>query len=258
MELTDTHTHLYLDEFLPDRDEMIRRAIDRGVTRMLMPNIDRNSIRPMLELSERYPGHCLPMMGLHPTSVGEDYEEVLDVMEDWLSRGGFCGVGETGIDLYWETKYREQQIRSFRAHAELALKFGIPLVIHSRNSFPLILEILRDYRGTGLKGVFHCFGGTREDAETATEMGFMLGIGGVITYRNSRLRESVSHVDPGYLLLETDAPFLSPLPYRGKRNESGYLPLIAASLAKARGVSIEVVAGFTSKNAISLFQLQAS
>jgi TatD DNase family protein len=255
MILTDSHAHLYLEHFDPDRDQVIGNAIQKGVKYMLLPNIDKESILPMMQLAGKYPGHCFPMMGLHPTSVGPDYADQLEAVKSWLKKGKFYAIGEMGIDLYWDKTYFAEQQDAFRIQVELALEYDLPLVIHSRNSFDEIFRLMDEVWQPGLKGVFHCFTGTLEQAEHIINLGFLLGIGGVITYKNSGLPEVIEKISLEHLLLETDAPFLAPVPYRGKRNESAFIPDIAQKIAEIKKVTIEDIAKITTQNAINLFHL---
>jgi TatD DNase family protein len=251
----DTHAHLYLSEFRHDRDSIIENAIHRGVDRILLPNIDSRSIGPMNELAGKYPGVCFPMMGLHPTSVKDNYDEELDRVRQEMDDGHYCAVGEIGIDLYWDKHHQREQCKAFAAQIDLALKHNFPIVIHARESFSEILEILEGYRNKGLRGVFHAFTGTLEIAHNVIDMGFMLGIGGIVTYKNSALPDVIRAVDLSCLVLETDSPYLAPVPMRGKRNESSYIPYIAEAVRNIKNVSLEEVANATTSNAINLFQL---
>ncbi len=253
MNLTDTHTHLYLSQFDSDRQEVVSRAKQEGVRHMLMPNIDSHTAGPMLRVAGEYPGLCLPMMGLHPTSVGESYDTELEIIEGWFEKENFVAVGETGIDLYWDTAYLEQQIKSLERHIQWAIKYDLPLVLHSRNSLGEIFGVLEKYRNKGLRGVFHCFPGGVEEAEKAIDLGFMLGIGGVVTYSNSQMPEVVGSTGLEHIVLETDAPFLAPHPKRGKRNESSYLKFIAGRVGDIKGMDAEEVARVTTANASRLF-----
>jgi TatD DNase family protein len=250
----DTHTHLYSEAFVEDRDEMIQRALDVGVHKMLLPNIDVNSIAGMLDLEMRFPNHCFPMMGLHPTSVEADWQEQLSVIEKHLFSRKFIAIGEIGIDLYWETTFKDQQIQAFIKQIEWAKDLQIPIVIHARNSFPEIFKVLDQYNDERLKGVFHCFTGTIEDARKVQGYGdFLFGIGGVLTFKKSGLDVVVRELSLDELILETDAPYLSPSPNRGKRNESAHIPFIADKLSDIFEVSVEQIAEITSKNAEKLF-----
>ena len=239
MILTDTHTHLYLEQFDEDRDLMIRRAMDTGVRYMLLPNIDRDSIPGLLSLSNSYPEHCLPMMGLHPTSVKNDWKEQLEIVGEWLQRRRFCAVGETGIDLYWDRTHQKEQETAFRKQIRWAREHDLPIVIHSRNSFREIMNILTEEKHDGMRGVFHCFSGTLEEAREAIDLGFMLGIGGVLTYKKSGLDTVMASIGLEHILLETDSPFLPPVPHRGKRNESAWVLFVAQKLALIKGISVE-------------------
>jgi len=255
MILTDTHAHLYLDAFDDDRHAMIHRSSNSGVKYMLLPNIDKDSIGPMMELVHDFPDNCFPMMGLHPTSVKEDFTEQLEIVNAWLRKEKFYAIGEMGIDLYWDQTYFEQQKVAFRIQAGFALEYKLPLVIHARNSFDEIFALLHEVYKPGLHGVFHCFTGDLAQAEHIISMGFKLGIGGVLTYKNSGLTDVLKHISPEHILLETDAPFLSPVPHRGKRNESAFIPVIAKHLAEIYTITPEEIAQVTTQNAIKLFNL---
>ena len=255
MKLIDTHTHIYLPEFDADRDETIKRAVQAGVVILLMPNIDTDSVSAMLSAEQRYPGICYPMIGLHPTSVKEDYLKQLEKLEDLTSNHEFCAIGEIGIDLYWDQSSLNNQIIAFKRQIAFALKSGLPVVVHSRNSFPEVFKALEEFKGSGLKGVFHAFTGTIQDADKALQMGFKLGIGGIVTYKNSGLDKVVIQAGPENIILETDSPYLSPVPYRGKRNESSYLCLINDKIAELTGFSSEKTAEITFANSVQLFDL---
>jgi len=255
MQFVDTHTHLYLPEFDADRDETIKRAVQAGVVILLMPNIDTDSVSAMLSAEQRYPGICYPMIGLHPTSVKEDYLQQLEKLEDLSSNHEFRAIGEIGIDLYWDQSTLNNQIIAFKRQIAFALKSGLPVVVHSRNSFPEVFKALEEFKGSGLKGVFHAFTGTIQDADKALQMGFKLGIGGIVTYKNSGLDKVVIQAGPENIILETDSPYLSPVPYRGKRNESSYLCLINDKIAELTGFSSEKTAEITFANSVHLFDL---
>lgn len=251
----DTHTHLYLEQFDKDRKSVVESAVQAGVEYMLLPNVDEETIQPMMDLCMTFPANCKPMMALHPTSVKEDFEEVLTRIKPWFKKGTMCAVGETGIDLYWDKTFFAQQVQAFKTQIEWALEFDLPVVIHSRNSVEEIMEVLEAYRGKRLKGVMHCFPGNVEQARWFTEFGFMLGIGGVVTYKKSMMAKVVEEADARYLILETDAPYLPPVPYRGKRNESSYIPIIAQKVAELKSLDVESIARITTENAKKLFQL---
>ena len=254
MFFTDTHTHLYLNAFDDDRANVVKNAIEQGVKYMLLPNIDSSSIDPMFELCKAFPENCFPMMGLHPTSVKENYKEELEIISGWFEKQNFIAVGEIGIDLYWDQSFQKQQEEAFRFQIDLALKNEIPIVIHSRDSFDEIFNVLEDYRGSGLKGVFHCFTGSLEQANKAIDLGFYLGIGGVLTFKNSGLDKVIAEIDLKHILLETDSPFLAPTPFRGKRNESAYINLVANRLSQIKNIDREEIAKITTQNAIDLFK----
>ncbi len=254
MTLTDTHTHLYLNAFDEDRKEVIQSGIDKGIRFMLLPNIDRTSINGMLQLCQEFPDNCFPMMGLHPTSVKENYKEELALVEKELQTGKYIAVGEIGMDLYWDKTFQKEQKEAFQQQIRLALKHELPIAIHQRDSYEEIMEALEEIDTDGLTGVFHCFTGTKEQAEKIIGMGFYLGIGGVLTFKNSKLDEVIKEIDLKHLLLETDSPFLAPAPYRGKRNESAFVKLVARKLAEVKEMEINEVAEQTSLNARKLFK----
>ena len=249
----DTHTHLYLEQFDKDRKQVISDAIEKGVKYMLLPNIDSSSIDGMMEICNDYPENCFPMIGLHPTSVEENFKDELAVIEKQLAKNNFIAIGEIGIDLYWDETFRREQEYALRYQIDLAKKYNLPIVIHSRESFEEIYEVLEDVNSPELNGVFHCFSGNVEEAEKVIDLGFKLGIGGVLTFKNSELYKVVQEIDLEHILLETDAPYLSPVPFRGKRNTSAYIPYIANKIAEIKNVPIKEVSEITTDNAISLF-----
>lgn len=255
MHFIDTHSHLYLEEFNKDRAEIISRALGAGVSKILLPNIDKGSVQALLEMVYDYPGICYPMIGIHPTSVKKDYLHLLEFVKEWLSKEKFIAIGEIGIDLYWDKSFFKQQSDIFKSQLNLALEMNKPVVIHSRESFPEIFKLLEDYRGSGLEGVFHAFTGDTGEAEFITEFGFKIGIGGIVTFKNSGLANVVADIGVENLLLETDAPYLAPSPYRGKRNESAYIPIIAEKVAEITGLDSREVADITTQNALDLFKL---
>jgi TatD DNase family protein len=251
--LIDTHAHLYSEDFADDRDEMIRNAVQAGVQKIVLPNIDENSIESMLELSNAYPEVCFPLMGLHPTSVGENYKDKLQIVESWLGRRDFFGIGETGIDLYWDKTYQKEQEDAFRIQLQIARSLHKPVVIHVRNSFNEVYEILSNEQDGNLCGVFHCFSGSINEAQKIIDIGFSLGVGGVVTFKNSNLPETLRQVDIKHVVLETDSPYLAPMPHRGRRNESAFLLKIAEKVANIYGIDIAEVSLKTSANAKMLF-----
>ncbi|NBG65194.1 TatD family hydrolase [Acidiluteibacter ferrifornacis] len=254
MILTDTHTHLYSDKFADDRIQMIERAVAKGVHRLFMPNIDNSSIEGMMQLVEKYPNHCFPMMGLHPCSVDANVENELNIVKQQLADHSFCAVGEIGIDLYWDKTFLSQQEFAFRKQIEWAKELNLPIVIHCREAFDEILAILDEVNDDNLKGIFHCFTGNIEQAKHIIGYeDFYLGIGGVVTFKKAGLDKVVEQLSINHLVLETDSPYLAPSPYRGKRNESAYLLNVAVKVAELLHLPIEEVAAITTKNSIKIF-----
>ncbi len=253
---TDTHTHLYSEEFKTDIDDAITKAINAGVEKFFLPNIDSSSITGLHTLCQKYPQHCFPMMGLHPCSVKENYKEELAIAYKYLQIKKYIAVGEIGIDLYWDKTFYAQQAKAFETQINWALEFNLPVVIHCRNSFDEIYKILTCFKKLP-KGIFHCFSGNLEQAnKIINATNFKLGIGGVITFKNSGLDKVVEQIDLQHLVLETDSPYLAPVPYRGKRNESAYILLIAAKIAELKNCSVLDVAAATTKNAEEIFGKQ--
>lgn len=251
----DTHTHLFVEQFDNDREEVVQRAIDAGVEIMLLPNIDLDTIIPMNELAKKFPDNCFPMMGLHPGSVNENWEKDLEVIRKELYSGSYVAVGEIGIDLYWSKEFESEQKEVFRQHVNWAKDLKKPIVIHAREAFDEIFEIIDELNGDDLTGIFHCFTGTLEQAKHIISYGgFKMGLGGVLTYKKSGLDEVIKNVDIKHLVLETDSPYLSPTPFRGKRNESSYLLHIAEKLAVTHGIALKDVEEITTKNAAEIFQ----
>jgi TatD DNase family protein len=255
MQFIDTHTHLYLQEFDKDRDEVVSRAISNGILKMLLPNIDIHSVEQMLSSVSRYSGICYPMIGLHPTSVKDDYLFQLDHIETLFTKHRFIAIGEIGIDLYWDKTFLNYQLESFRRQIAFAIEHDLPVVIHSRDAFKEVFSVLDEFKGIALKGVFHAFTGSFEDARKAIAMGFKLGIGGIVTFKNSGLDKIVREIGPGHLILETDSPYLAPTPYRGTRNESSYICIINKKLADIFSLSEEEISSITYSNSSSLFNL---
>lgn len=251
--LIDTHSHIYSEDFLHDRDEALQRAYSSGVKKIILPNIDSGSIKHMLDLNDAYPHLCYPLMGLHPTSVDEDYKEELQAIEYWLEKRKFYGIGEIGIDLYWDKKFINEQKDAFRHQIRLAKSKQLPIVIHVRDSFKETFEIVEEEQDGSLKGIFHCFSGEEVEAQKVIGLGFLLGIGGVLTFKNSSLDEVIKTVNLKNLVLETDSPYLSPVPKRGKRNESAYLVYVAQKVAEIYDVPLAEVAEITTSNARKLF-----
>lgn len=255
MQLIDTHCHIYVKDFEADRSAMIERAVQVGVTKMLMPAIDSREHGGMLQLQALYPDKCIAMMGVHPCSIKENYREELDLAAEWLQKQSFVAVGEIGLDFYWDLSLREQQYKAFHEQIEWALQYDIPIVIHSRESTDECIQVLKEHQKGNLKGVFHCFGGSVEQAKQITELGFCLGIGGVLTFKKAGLDAVMKEVDLQHVVLETDAPYLAPVPFRGKRNECGYVKYVAQKLADVKEMDIEEIASITTANATNLFGL---
>lgn len=252
--MIDTHSHIYSEEFDADRDEVILRAQHAGVTKIILPNVDSDSLPRLLKLEARYPDYCYAAVGLHPESVKENYQKELDVIREELERRKYIAVGEIGIDLYWDKTYQTEQILAFQTQVEWAIEFNLPVIIHVRNSHNETIQALKPYAGKGLKGIFHCFGGTPEEAAEIFSLGdFKLGIGGVVTFKNSGLATSLMHIPPENLVLETDSPYLTPAPFRGKRNESAYTVLVAEKLAQVYDISVGEIDRITTENACSVF-----
>jgi TatD DNase family protein len=252
--LIDTHAHIYAKEFDFDREAMISRAIARGVEKFYMPNVDLESIPRMLELEAKYPERCFAMMGLHPCSVEADYKTVLAEIEKQLFTRKFVAVGEIGLDYYWSKEFVAQQKDAFRMQCRWAIELDIPIIIHARESLDDLIQIVaEEKKDERLRGIFHCFGGSIEQAQKIMQLGFWMGIGGVLTYKKSGLDEIVKDVPLEWLVLETDAPYLTPVPHRGKRNESAYLFHVAERLAEVKGISLEELAKTTSETAMKIF-----
>ena len=255
MELIDTHTHLFLDDFEHDRIQIIQNAIDKGVSKMLLPNIDNTTLNSMFNLCREFPEHCFPMAGLHPTSVKEDYLAQLAEIEHVISERKIYAIGEVGIDLYWDKSFFQQQRDAFLRQTELSLQHNLPLVIHCRDSFTEIIDVLMQFRGRTFRGIFHSFTESLKDAELVISLGFYLGINGIVTYKKSDLPEVVKNIPLEKIVLETDSPYLTPVPFRGKRNESSYLIYIAQKIADIKNISVNDVAELTTKSAMQLFNL---
>ncbi len=258
MVFVDTHAHIYSGKFSSDLDDVIQRSIDSGVERIYMPNIDHTSIDGMLELEERYQGVCIPMMGLHPCSVKKGFEKELYIVEEWLNKRNFVAVGEMGTDLYWDNTFWEQQKEAFRIQSEWAIEHDIPIVIHCRETINETIELVENLKKDNLRGIFHCFTGSLNQAKAIQSLGFFLGLGGVSTFKNGGLDEVVPGIDMGKIVLETDSPYLSPVPHRGKRNEPSYIPLVAERIASWKELTIEEVAEKTTSNADLIYNVSSS
>jgi len=253
MILTDTHCHLYLEEFNDDRQEVMERAKKEQVGSFYLPAIDSTVTDAILQMEKDFPGQCFAMMGLHPCSVKENYQDELLVAEQWLASRKFAAIGETGLDFYWDKTFVPQQYKAFRKQVGWAKKYTIPVVIHSRQSTQECIDVIKELHDENLAGIFHCFGGSMEEARQITELGFYMGIGGVITYKNSGLAAVIEQLPLDNIVLETDAPYLTPVPFRGKRNESAYLKYIVQKIAELKKISVEEVAAITTFNAKKVF-----
>lgn len=255
IEFVDTHTHLFVTEFDTDRFEAVQRAVDAGVSTLCLPAINEESLNPLMAICDAFPGVCQPMIGLHPTELGDDYDFVLDRMYNLLkSDDRFIAIGEVGLDFYWDDTKKREQEEAFRRQVEWALETRLPLAIHSRSAFDELYEIMDSYRGCGLRGVFHCFSGSDDEAcKLLSFDGFYLGIGGVVTYKKSTLPDVLKSVPLERIVLETDSPYLAPVPKRGKRNESAYVPYIADFLSGVYACPVERIAEVTTGNARNLF-----
>lgn len=251
--LIDTHSHIYSEDFNDDIEEVLQNAYNNDVKKIVLPNIDSGTIKRLLDLSNSYPHVCYPLMGLHPTSVSGDYKEELAVVEYWLDKHKFHGIGEIGIDLYWDRTYIEEQKEAFRHQIKLAKSRKLPIVIHVRESFNEVYQIVKEEQDGSLCGIFHCFTGDNTEAQKISDMGFLMGIGGVVTYKNSNLGQVLQNLDVSKLVLETDAPYLAPDPKRGRRNESANLVYVAQKLSEIYQLPFKEIAEITTSNARKLF-----
>lgn len=251
--LIDTHCHLYLEDFKDDADVILARAEAAGVKRFYLPSIDSHTMEAMLAFEKRFSGKCFAMMGIHPCSVNKNIEEELAQVQQWLFKRSFAAIGEIGLDFYHDTTFKEQQYDAFHQQIAWALQYNMPIVIHSRNAMPETIDVINSYTSQGLKGIFHCFSGTEADAQKIIATGFYLGIGGVITYKNAGLAEAIKNIPLEWMVLETDAPYLTPVPHRGKRNEPTYLEHVVSKLAVVKNTTKEEVAAITTGNAKKIF-----
>ena len=255
MKIIDTHTHLYLNQFKDDIDKVIQRSIDKGINKFIFPAIDSTHFDDMHDLKNKYPGSIYLMSGLHPTNVKENYKEELEFVVNSLKSHSYVAIGEIGIDLYWDKTYLKQQQHAFEFQIRLAIKNDLPIVIHCREAFDEIFEILDKENCTKLRGVFHCFTGTLNQANRAIRLGFKLGIGGVVTFKNGGIDKFLSQIDLKHIVVETDSPYLAPVPFRGKRNESSYITYVIDKLSEIYGLPIKKIASETTKNAEKVFAL---
>jgi len=255
MNFVDSHAHIYLDDFKDDLDKVIETANKKGISTILMPAIDSSTHVAMLQTEQAYSASCRSMMGLHPCSVKDDYQKELVQVADYLSRRKFVAIGEIGLDFYWDVSFKSQQYDTFQRQIGWALSYDIPVVIHSRNAVDECIQVVQDHQDGNLKGVFHCFSGTIDQARKIIELGFYLGIGGVLTYKNSGLDKVMSEIGLANLILETDAPYLTPVPFRGKRNEPGHITIVGEKLADINNIPVNEIANITTQNAQKLFGL---
>jgi len=251
--IVDTHTHLYLDEFDKDIDDVIAAALQHSVSAFYLPAINSETHEKMIALGDKYPKHCFPMIGLHPCYVKEDYKKELELVEEYLSKKKFSGIGECGLDFYWDKTFVKEQYLALEHQIILAATHQLPIILHTRNATQETIDVIRKNKSEHVRGIFHCFGGTLEEAHQIIELGFYLGIGGVVTYKNAGLDKVLEQIDLKHIVLETDAPYLSPVPHRGKRNEPSFLKGIAEKVATIKNCSFEEVATITSNNATLIF-----
>jgi TatD DNase family protein len=251
--ITDTHTHLYSDQFDEDRTAMIQRAKDSGVSRFFIPAIDSSYTESMLDLEKEYPNDVFLMMGLHPTSVKENYKEELALVKEWIDKRDFYAIGEIGIDLYWDKSFLTHQQKAFRTQIQWAKEKKLPIVIHCRDAFDEIFEVLESEKGEDLFGIFHCFTGTLEQAKKAISYNMKLGIGGVATFKNGKIDKFLNEIDIKHIVLETDSPYLAPTPYRGKRNESSYITQVVDKLVNIYELTFDEIAEITTQNSKDIF-----
>lgn len=251
--IIDTHCHLYLPEFSNEIDIFINSAKENGIKKIYLPAIDSETTNALLSLEEKHPDICVAMMGLHPCYVKSDCKDELKKVEDLLNQRKFVAIGECGLDFYWDKTFIIEQYLALEQQVEWALHYNIPIILHTRNATQETIDVIKKYKGSNLKGIFHCFGGTHDEAKQIIDLGFYLGIGGVVTYKNAGLDLVLKDIDLDYLLLETDAPYLSPVPFRGKTNEPAHLKIIAEKIASIKNVSYDLVAEITSRNAEGLF-----
>jgi TatD DNase family protein len=255
MRFIDTHAHIYDETILSEIELILNNAKSTGVEKILMPGIDSTCIENMLQLETNFPDQCIAMMGLHPCYVKENYEHELKIVEEWLSKRKFVAIGEIGLDFYWDKNFTQQQHKAFDIQMQWAINYNTPIVIHTRNAMGATIEAVKPFAKKGLRGAFHCFSGSKESAQQIIEMGFYLGLGGVLTYKNAGVAEAIKDIPMEYLFLETDAPYLPPVPYRGKRNEPAFMIEVAKKLAEVKQLPLHEIAAITTANAERLFGL---
>ncbi len=252
--LIDTHSHIYSEDYRNEINEVIIRAKEAGVSKIITPNIDSSSIKPMLDIADNYSDICFPLIGIHPTSVKDDFEQELEVFNYWLNKREFYGIGEIGIDLFWDKTFVEEQEYVFRQQLKRAAELKMPVVIHVRDSFETVMKNLKLEYVQGMKGIFHCFSGNYEQAREVLDMGFKIGVGGTVTFKNSGVDAVIANLKPIDIVMETDSPYLAPVPYRGKRNESGYLPLILQKISEVFSMPAKEIELVTDYSALQIFE----
>jgi TatD DNase family protein len=254
VEFIDTHAHIYLEHFDKDINDILQRAKTSMISSIYLPNIDSSSIKAMLKLEDYHPDQCRAMIGLHPCSVKEDFEKELNIMESWLGQRKFAGIGETGTDLYWDKTYQHQQVDALKVQISWARDYNLPIILHSRDSLDLSIQVVESRYFSGISGIFHCFTGNLDQAKRIIDLGFHLGVGGVVTFKNSGLDGLLENIPLDSIVLETDSPYLAPVPFRGKRNEPSYIPIIANKLAEIYTIRVEEIAKITTENARKIFK----
>lgn len=252
--MIDTHSHIYSEDFRGELDDVINRALKAGVSKIITPNIDSSSIKPMLDVADGYPEFCFPLIGIHPTSVNEDFEEELEVFNYWLQKRKFAGIGEIGIDLYWDKTFVAEQEYVFRQQLKKAAELNMPVVIHVRDSFEVVMKNLKLEYVNGMKGIFHCFSGNLDQAREVLELGFKIGVGGTVTFKNSGVDALIANLKPEDIVLETDSPYLAPVPFRGKRNESSYLSIILKKVSEVYSRPEKEIELITDYSALQIFK----
>tara|TARA_R110001599_G_scaffold107695_3_gene270419 strand:- start:1089 stop:1859 length:771 start_codon:yes stop_codon:yes gene_type:complete len=255
--MIETHAHIYADQFEKDIDEVLERGREEGISKIYMPNIDHTSIDGMMELEEKYPDLCIATMGLHPCSVKGDFQKELYIIEEWLGKREFVAIGEMGTDLYWDKTFIDQQVEAFKIQVAWAKQYEKPIIIHCRESLDMTIDLVEQLKEDNLTGVFHCFNGSVAQAERIHKLGFYIGLGGVVTFKNSGMDEVIPQLNMDHVVLETDSPYLAPVPHRGKRNEPSYLRMVAQKIADLRQVGVEEIEATTTINANSLFKVQS-
>ena len=255
MHFIDTHAHVYAEELTSSMDMIIENSIKAGISKILMPAIDSSTLDAMLKVEAQFPGHCMAMIGLHPCYVKENYKEELKLVEDWIGKRKFIAIGEIGLDFYWDKTFAKEQQLVFETQMQWALDLQLPIAIHTRNAMGETIEMVKSFAKQGLRGVFHCFSGSKESAEQIIGMGFHVGLGGVLTYKNAGVAEAIKDIPMEYIVLETDAPYLAPVPYRGKTNEPAYMIEVAKKLAEIKSMPLHEIAAITTNNAEKLFGL---